>query len=94
MIVETNCFNVADLTRDEKREIWMRRAGETLANLAAVAGCVPSVLSRHLRSDTMPVPMHARLVEYGVPAGLLPDPFEKKRGPKFRTQQFRQSIPA
>jgi hypothetical protein len=77
---KTDSF-VADLTRDEKREIWMRRNWETLDALAAAAGCCTSVMSRHLRSDTMPTKYHRRLVEYGMPVELLPTPADKRRGP-------------
>lgn len=81
---QTRLNNIAELTRDEKREIWCRRQGETLLSLAQVAGVHKSTLSVHLRSVTMPVAQHARLVEYGVPVDLLPDPLDRRSGPKPR----------
>ena len=80
----TRLNNLAELTRDEKREIWCKRKGETLRNLAQVAGVTKSTLSVHLRRETMPVAQHARLTEYGVPAELLPAPLDRKTGPKPR----------
>ena len=72
--------DVADLSRDEKREIWMKRTGHTVKALASIVGVVPSVLSRYLASDDMPAVHHKTLVAYGVPAEVLPDPVQKPRG--------------
>ena len=77
---ELSFTNVADLTRDEKREIWMKRTGHTVTLLASVVGVVPNVLSRYLRSEDMPAMHHAALVAYGVPPEVLPDPVQKARG--------------
>jgi hypothetical protein len=79
-----NSMNLSDLTRDEKREIWMKRQGETLEGLAVVCGCGISALSRHFRNETMPTAHHQKLVEYGMPADTLPEPLDRPRGPKPR----------
>ena len=73
-------FIVANLTRDEKREIWMKRTGNTVARLASVIGVVPNVMSRYLRSDDMPATHHEALVAYGVPPEVLPDPVSRTPG--------------
>lgn len=73
-------MNIDDLTRDEKREIWMKRTGHTVRTLAAVIGVVPSVMSRYLRSPDIPAQHHAALVAYGVPAEVLPEPVRRTPG--------------
>jgi hypothetical protein len=77
---ELSFTNIAELTRAEKREIWMKRTGHTVTFLASVVGVVPNVLSRYLRSEDMPAAHHAALVAYGVPPEVLPDPVQKPRG--------------
>jgi hypothetical protein len=79
------CFeNVTQLTRDEKREIWLKRNSQTLQGLAVAAGVSKGRLSIVLRGETMPPAIHARLVEYGVPEELLPPPLDIPPGPKPR----------
>ena len=83
MNVSTMCFsNLEHLTTDEKRQAWLKRHKCTLTILAEVAGVSVSVLSRSLRSATMPTNQHAALCAFGVPVDLLPEPLDKKRGPK------------
>ncbi|WP_455784337.1 helix-turn-helix domain-containing protein [Bilophila wadsworthia] len=78
----TVCSNLSELTTDEKREIWMKRNRCTVSRLAEVAGVTVSSLSRALRNSTMPVAQHQALVDFGVPAELLPRPFNRKPGPR------------
>lgn len=79
-----SCANLADLSRDEKREIWMKRNGFTVTSLASFVGVVPATLSRTLRNATMPVAQHEKLVRLGMPAEILPAPLDKKTGPAPR----------
>ena len=74
--------NLSDLTMDEKREIWLKRNGCTVKRLAEVAGVTVSVLSRTLRNPTMPVAQHQALVQLGIPSEFLPQPLDKKPGPR------------
>ena len=74
--------DLSDLTADEKREIWLKRNGCTVKRLAEVAGVTVSVLSRTLRNPTMPVAQHQALVQFGVPSEFLPQPLDKKPGPR------------
>lgn len=76
----TCCPNLADLSRDEKREIWMKRHGFTLTGLAGFVGVTTSTFSRTLRNATMPVAQHEKLVRLGMPPEILPKPFDKKPG--------------
>lgn len=76
----TYCPNLADLSRDEKREIWMKRHGFSITALARLVGVVPSTFSRTLRNATMPVAQHEKLVRLGMPPEILPEPFDKKPG--------------
>lgn len=82
---ETSFLNIADLTRDEKREIWLKRSGHTQAQLADVVGVVPNVLSRYLRAASMQVDHQKALVAFGVPEELLPPPEAKRPGRPPRT---------
>jgi DNA-binding CsgD family transcriptional regulator len=84
MIDAKTFADITELTRDEKREIWMTRQGISLAALCVVVGCTVSTLSKHLRNETIPVEHHLKLVRFGVPAELLPLPVDQKRGPKPR----------
>lgn len=79
---QTSFIDLPELTRDEKREIWLRRTGNTLKLLAGVAGVSVSTLSLNIRNNTMPVRQHETLVAYGVPPQILPDPMDQKPGPK------------
>ena len=87
-----NSMNLTDLTRDEKREIWMKRQGETLESLGAVAGCGFSSLSRHLRNETMPTIYHQRLIAHGMPVDALPEPMDRKRGQKPRRAESMMTL--
>lgn len=73
-------FTLTEMSRREQWVIWLQRQRETQAHLALIVGLSPCVLSRYLGSDTIPVSLHERLVRYGVPASLLPEPLNKKRG--------------
>lgn len=84
-VSQTSFINLPDLTREEKREIWLRRTGYTLKILAQVAGVSLTTLSLHMRNKTMPVRQHETLVAFGVPPEILPEPLDKKSGPKPRT---------
>lgn len=78
-------IDLPDLTRDEKREIWLKRTGNTLRSLAEVAGISLSTMSNHMRNATMPSRQYEALVAYGVPEEVLPDPLDRKPGPKPKT---------
>jgi hypothetical protein len=86
MVTATRCIDLTEITRNEKREIWIKRQGETLGHLALITGVSTATLSRHLRNETMPVKLHECLVSYGVPAELLPMPLDQKPGSKSRIQ--------
>lgn len=77
-------INLPQLSKNEKREIWMKRQQITMDTLAEVAGVKTPAISRNLRNDTMPVEQHKALVAYGLPAEILPVPMDQKRGPKPR----------
>lgn len=83
---EMSFLEIPELTRDEKREIWLRRTGNSVEILSGIAGVTPSTLSRHLRSESMPSCHHILLIEYGVPAVCLPLPSDKTRGRKARSK--------
>ena len=84
-VSQTSFIDLPDLSRNEKREIWLRRTGNTLKILAQVAGVSLPTLSSQIRGSTMPVRRHEALVAYGVPPQILPEPVDQKSGPKPRT---------
>ncbi|MDL2279046.1 hypothetical protein LJC15_00080 [Desulfovibrio sp. OttesenSCG-928-G11] len=84
-ISEMSFIDLPDLTRDEKREIWLKRSGNTVVGLASVAGVSVPTLSRRLRDEAMPIDMHKLLTDYGVPLEVLPPADDAKRGPRFRS---------
>lgn len=90
--VALSFMDLAELSRDEKREIWMKRTGHSVAFLASLLKIYPSVLSRYLLSPEMPAVHHKVLVEYGVPPQLLPEPVYRPPGRK-RIVPFIQPVP-
>lgn len=85
---EITFINLPQLSKNEKREIWLKRREITLEALAKLVGIKTAAISRNLRNDTMPVEQHKALVDYGLPAEILPDPMDQKRGPKPRKTQI------
>lgn len=81
---ETTFLNLPQLSKNEKREIWLKRKEITLETLANLVGVKVPGLSKNLRNKTMPVEQHATLVAYGLPPEILPAPLDQKRGPKPR----------
>lgn len=85
---ETSFLNLPQLSKNEKREIWLKRKEITLETLANLVGVKVSGLSKNLRNKTMPVEQHAVLVDFGLPPEILPAPQDQKRGPKPRNTQM------
>lgn len=81
-ITSMSCINLAELSQEEKRELFIRRAGWTLSYLAKNVGVSTATLSRHLRNTRMPSEQHRALVDLGMPPELLPEPRDIKPGPK------------
>ena len=79
---QTSFINLPQLSRDEKLQIWLRRNGKTYMELAFVAGVKKAAFSLRLSEGNLTSEQHRRLVEYGVPAEILPPAIDKKPGPK------------
>jgi transcriptional regulator with XRE-family HTH domain len=84
-VIQTSFSNLAELSKEEKRDIWMHRNRVTQSILAKVAGVSKCTISYFLRQPTMPSIRHAALIAFGVPCELLPEPLDRKTGPKTRT---------
>ncbi|MFV0422278.1 hypothetical protein [Oleidesulfovibrio sp.] len=66
----------AELTRQEKLSLWMRRAGKTNVALAAFAKVAPITTSRWLRSDSLAWYKVQVMIDFGIPQELLPNPIK------------------
>jgi len=62
----------AELTKQEKLLIWMRRAGKNNANLAKFAKVAPITAGRWLRAESLPWYRVQILHDFGIPEELLP----------------------
>lgn len=63
---------IADLTRAEKLEIYMKRTGITFSDIAKPIGVAPASARRMLLNDSIPTWRHTQLLKAGVPEQLLP----------------------
>lgn len=80
-VTATGMPNLTELSTEEKREIFLKRQGWSITALAERLGIHKAVLARSLKSPTMPVRHHEKLVQLGMPPELLPEPLDKKTGP-------------
>jgi len=80
-----------NLTRQERLELHMRRAGLTYKQLGRMVGITGMSASRNLRSTTIPPEQYAawRTV---IPADLLPQPVRQKSGPKPKNSMTAVSL--
>ncbi|MEZ6855010.1 hypothetical protein [Halodesulfovibrio aestuarii] len=63
---------IADLTRAEKLEIYMKRTGLTFADIAKPLNVAPASARRMLLNDSIPTWRHTQLIKAGIPEMLLP----------------------
>lgn len=67
---------------------WMRDRDITWAALAAALGLSLSRTKEIVREDYVSTNVHARLWALGLPADLLPEARDRKRGPKPKIPRF------
>lgn len=70
----TQNITLADLTRQERLLIWLRRAGLTNKAIAEAVGVKPAAVTRWFEAETIPPYRHDQLTRFGIPAELLPAP--------------------
>lgn len=70
-----------NLTRQERLLIWLRRANITNAQVADALDVAAIAVTRWFRADSIPPRRHRQLVEFGIPAELLPPAVDKTPGP-------------
>lgn len=76
-------ISLSDLTRQERLVIWLRRAGISNAALARALGTGQATICRWINhADSLPSWRHRQLVEFGIPAELLPPAMDIPGGPK------------
>lgn len=72
----------SDLTRQERLMIWLRRAGITKMQIARTLGVQPVAIARWFEAKSIPTWRHNQLVQFGIPAELLPPAVDRAPGPK------------
>ena len=71
-------------TRQELLLLWLKRNGIQQGDIAKALHTGKNTVSRWLRADTIPTWRHRQLLDYGIPAELLPAPVDIAPGPKRR----------
>ena len=72
-----------DLTRQERLLIWLRRAGITHVDIAKKVGVSSSMsVARWFNAESIPTRRHRQLVDFGIPAELLPPALDINPGPR------------
>lgn len=82
-----SAINIAstDLTRQERLLIWLRRAGITNVDIARKIGVSSSMsVTRWFNAESIPTRRHRQLVDFGIPAELLPPALDITPGPRPR----------
>lgn len=80
--------------RQAELRVWMIRNKVTFVQLGVVMGNVTaSAVQKSVRRPHMPVRNHKALVEFGVPAELLPPPLNVPSGPKPKAKVENSSPP-
>lgn len=72
-------------TRQESLVLWLKRNGIQQGDIAASLNIGKNTVSRWLRSETIPTWRHQQLLDFGIPAELLPAPVDIAPGPKRRS---------
>lgn len=85
-------LNLAELSREERFKIWMRREKITLTALAKHLGITLQSVRFLTRNETMPTHRHAQCLAFGIPAELLPRPFDITPGRKPKGQNSTQTL--
>ena len=69
--------------RNQELQTWMIDKQYSLKMLADAADLALPTFLYHLKNLTMPVERHRLIVQaYGVPSRLLPEPMDRRPGPK------------
>lgn len=70
------------LTRQELLILWLKRQGKCQADIARALNVAEISVSRWVRADRISTRRHKQLVEFGIPADLLPVPLDLDPGRK------------
>mgnify|MGYP000152257866 CR=1 FL=1 len=69
-----------ELTRQERLLIWLRRANLNNAQIAEALNVSAIAISRWFRAESISSWRHRQLVDFGIPAELLPPAVDKAPG--------------
>ncbi len=75
-----------NLPRSVRMRLWMRQYDITDRAVAEKLGLTPARVTIMLNRDTMPTVHHAALLQLGFPASILPQPYDRKSGPRRRRE--------
>lgn len=84
---------IIELTRKEKFLIWMKRNKLTFGQLADLLDVCPSAIQYYSERETMPLRHYTKLIAFGIPADILPEPKDIVGGPR-RKPKPQEAIPA
>ena len=79
---------IETLPRTERMRQWIAKNEITDRSLAEKLGLKRSRVTRMLNEETMPTEHYNACLELGIPADILPIPFNKKRGPRPKEPRF------
>lgn len=74
--------------RKQRLREWMRQKHYTIRKLADDLGVVERMARQYLSAETISTKRHTQLVVLGFPQDLLPQPLDKKPGPKPLTPDY------
>ena len=74
--------------RQKRLRLWMEEHGITVKQLAKDLGVAVRMARQYLSAETIPTIRHTQFTVLGFPLDLLPQPLDKKPGPKPLTPDY------
>ena len=74
--------------RQQRLRNWMEQHNITVKQLAKDLGVAVRMARQYISAETIPTTRHTQLVVLGFPLDLLPQPLDKKPGPKPLTPDY------
>lgn len=81
-------MTTAEIPRTERLRRWMSEHNITDRSLAEVLGLTRARITSMLNQETIPSQHHSTFLQLGFPADILPQPFDKKPGPRPKKPHF------
>ena len=74
--------------RQQRLRDWMEQHNITVTQLAKDLGVAQRMVRQYISAETIPTVRHTQFVVLGFPLDLLPQPLDKKPGPKPLTPDY------